>query len=53
MDPETAEEDACKMEHDISDQTFPRHLRPLRGIIWKIWLKAKENRLLCSEQSSF
>ena len=22
VDPETAEEDACKMEHDISDQTF-------------------------------
>ena len=22
LDPETAEEDACKMEHDISDQTF-------------------------------
>ena len=22
VDPATAEEDACKMEHDISDQTF-------------------------------
>jgi Mn-dependent DtxR family transcriptional regulator len=22
VDPVTAEEDACKMEHDISDQTF-------------------------------
>lgn len=22
VDPETAEEDACKMEHDISDETF-------------------------------
>lgn len=28
VDPVTAEEDACKMEHDISDPDVPRHLRP-------------------------
>lgn len=26
VDPATAEEDACKMEHDISDPDLPRHL---------------------------
>ena len=30
IDPETAEDDACKIEHDLSDQTFKmlkEHLR--------------------------